>query len=451
MSLPQVALWPTDVLFFLVLAMTVLYARSAAADPLARARWARVFHRPSAAAAALVLGVYLSLAVLDSMRLMYDGQTRSALDWLCSPLLARVEATYSAPFAAFGYMKETVRNADGTTIRAYPRLRHGASHLEQPAREKAKDLWWRTLLGLGGGAGVVAFILGGLAYRSRHGLGTFVREARARKAPLITAAMIILVGGVVIALAPHYHLFGTDKVGNDVFYLALKSARTAIVFALISSALTLPIAALLGLCAGYFGGIVDDVVQFLYTSMASIPGVLLIAAAVLSLDVALQTSVVGEASPALRADYKLAALCVVLGLTGWTGLCRLLRAEALKLRQIEFVLAAKSMGSGTLAILCRHLLPNTVHLVIITLVLDFSGLVLAEAVLTYIDIGVDPSMESWGNMINGARLELAREPVVWWSLGAAFVSMFGLVLATNIVADAVRDEFDPRTALRHQG
>ena len=84
------------------------------------------------------------------------------------------------------------------------------------------------------------------------------------------------------------------------------------------------------------------------------------------------------------------------------------------------------------------------HIVMISIVLDFSGLVLAEAVLTYIDIGVDPSMESWGNMINGARLELAREPVVWWSLGAAFVLMFALVLAANIFADAVRDAFDPR-------
>ena len=80
----------------------------------------------------------------------------------------------------------------------------------------------------------------------------------------------------------------------------------------------------------------------------------------------------------------------------------------------------------------------------ISIVLDFSGLVLAEAVLTYIDIGVDPSMESWGNMINGARLELAREPVVWWSLSAAFVLMFVLVLAANIFADTVRDAFDPR-------
>ncbi len=94
-------------------------------------------------------------------------------------------------------------------------------------------------------------------------------------------------------------------------------------------------------------------------------------------------------------------------------------------------------------------MPNFMHIVLITVALDFSGLVLAEAVLSYINIGVDPTMESWGNMINSARLELAREPMVWWSLLAAFVFMFVLVLAANIFADAVRDAFDPRLRVVH--
>jgi peptide/nickel transport system permease protein len=92
----------------------------------------------------------------------------------------------------------------------------------------------------------------------------------------------------------------------------------------------------------------------------------------------------------------------------------------------------------------RHILPNVMHIVLITVVLSFSGLVLAEAVLTYVGVGVDPSMISFGTMINSARLEMAREPVVWWSLLAAFLFMFMLVLAANLFADAVRDAFDPR-------
>jgi peptide/nickel transport system permease protein len=133
-----------------------------------------------------------------------------------------------------------------------------------------------------------------------------------------------------------------------------------------------------------------------------------------------------------------------MGVTSWTGLARLLRGESLKLRTLDYVEAARAFGVSHGRIISRHIFPNLFHLVLIAMVLDFSGLVLAEAVLSYVGVGVDPSMHSWGNMINGARLELAREPVVWWQLGAAFVFMFTLVLAANLFADGVRDAFDPR-------
>jgi len=141
---------------------------------------------------------------------------------------------------------------------------------------------------------------------------------------------------------------------------------------------------------------------------------------------------------------RLLFLCIILGITSWTGLCRILRGETLKLREAEYVLASRALGAGSFSILRRHILPNLMHIVMIAIVLDFSGLVLAEAVLSYVGVGVDPSMISWGNMINSARLEMARDPVVWWSLSAAFFSMFTLVLAANLFADVVRDSFDPR-------
>jgi peptide/nickel transport system permease protein len=122
----------------------------------------------------------------------------------------------------------------------------------------------------------------------------------------------------------------------------------------------------------------------------------------------------------------------------------LLRAETLKLRELDYVQAARVLGVSPPMILFRHILPNLFHLVLISVALDFSSLVLAEAVLSYINIGVDPTMASWGNMINSARLEMARDPVVWWSLASAFVFMFALVLPANLFADAVRDAFDPR-------
>ena len=244
---------------------------------------------------------------------------------------------------------------------------------------------------------------------------------------------------------PGSHLLGTDKVGQDVLYLSLKSIRTGLLIGSLTTLIMLPFALALGIAAGYFGGRIDDAIQYLYTTLNSIPGVLLIAAAVLVVQVQIEAHAEMFNTAAARSDVRLLALCGILGVTGWTGLARLLRAEALKLRELEFVQAARAFGVTDARILLRHLLPNVMHLVLITVVIDFSGLVLAEAVLSYVGVGVDPGMISFGNMINGARLELAREPVVWWQLAAAFVFMFVLVLAANLFADQVRDALDPKS------
>jgi peptide/nickel transport system permease protein len=245
-------------------------------------------------------------------------------------------------------------------------------------------------------------------------------------------------------LSQDYHILGTDKVGEDVFYQALKSIRTGLVLGTLTTLVMLPAAILLGVMAGYFRGWVDDAIQYLYTTLNSIPGVLLIAAAVLMLQVYMDNNAEAFTSSLERADMRLLFLCIILGVTSWTGLCRLLRGESLKIRELDYVQAAQAFGVGHFRILMRHLVPNVMHIVLIAVVLDFSGLVLAEAVLSYINIGVDPTTNSWGNMINSARLEMARDPIVWWSLFAAFVFMFSLVLAANLFSDVVRDAFDPR-------
>ena len=242
----------------------------------------------------------------------------------------------------------------------------------------------------------------------------------------------------------HYHVLGTDRTGNDVLYQALKSMRTAFVIGTLATLATLPFAVGLGIMAGYFRGWVDEVIQYLYTVLSSVPNVLLIAACVLMVQVFLDKNPELFETGAERADLKLFLLCVILGLTGWAGLCRLLRAETLKLRELEYVQAATAFGVSHWRIMARHILPNVMHLVLITTVLDFSGLVLYEAVLSYVGVGVDPSMNSFGGMINLARTEMSRDPVVWWSFAAAFGFMVTLVLAANLFADGVRDAFDPR-------
>lgn len=235
-------------------------------------------------------------------------------------------------------------------------------------------------------------------------------------------------------LQNHWHLFGTDKIGRDVFYLSLKSIRTGFLVGGLSLTIAIPLAIFLGLLAGYYGGWIDDAIQFFYTVISSIPGVLLIAASILALQTRFETA----------NELRLILLCLVLGGTGWIGLCRLLRAETLKLREMDYVQAAQLLGYRSPHLLSRYIFPNLFHLILITLALDFSGLVLVEAILSYIGIGLDASSYSWGTLINAARLELNRDPVVWWTLAAALSLMFLLVLAVNLFADELQKTLDPR-------
>jgi peptide/nickel transport system permease protein len=260
----------------------------------------------------------------------------------------------------------------------------------------------------------------------------------------VTMTLLITLFTWFYMLSFDYHVLGTDKVGGDVLYQSLKSIRTGVLIGILTTLIMLPVAILLGVSAGLFRGWVDDVIQYLYTTLSSIPGVLLIAAGVLSMQVMMNNNPTWFESTLERSDLRLLFLILILGITSWTGLCRLLRAETLKISQMEFVTAAKAFGVSKLTIIKRHIIPNLMHIILISVVLDFSGLVLAEAVLSYVGVGVDPTMHSWGNMINQARLEMARDPMVWWSLFSAFVFMFILVLAANLLSDRVQTVLDPR-------
>jgi len=251
---------------------------------------------------------------------------------------------------------------------------------------------------------------------------------------------------------PGRHPLGTDKVGSDVLYAAMKGVRTGIVIGTGTTIIVIPFAIFFGVIAGFFGGFIDDIIQYIYTTLSSIPGVLLIVAFMLLFGASgYQGGLVSKSDIYLGLfvpNDRLFWLCLILGITSWTDLCRLIRGEAMKLRELEYVNAARAFGVPSAGIIRRHIVPNLMHIVLITMVLQFSGLVLAEAVLSYIGIGVGPEMGSWGNMINTARLELSREPVVWWNLFASFLFMFGLVLPANIFGDAVRDALDPRLRYR---
>ncbi len=464
-----VLLW-TDALVFLLVGVLVAFVLYVRGKPHLRAPWGQVIRRPLAAASLVVLSAYVVVGLLDSVHFrerlapqagtavdqdFYAVEVLSLLDLLTTPLRTRLEKSYSAPLAAHLYSKETVTLEDGSTTRLYPRLQYGGAHLDDPASERSADIAQRSLsallLGLLAWATLVALWIAWLARRHRHGFRDELQAILRGQADLpwrsifATLGVLILFIAFALKLGLAYHLLGTDKVGNDVLYLSLKSIRTGLVIGTLTTLIMLPFAVLLGIMAGYFRGWVDDVIQYIYTTLSSIPGVLLIAAAILSVQVYIANNPELFETVVERADLRLLFLCMILGITSWTGLCRLLRGETLKLREMEYIQAAQAFGVGHFKIISRHILPNVMHIVLISVVLDFSALVLAEAVLSYVGVGVDPSMVSWGNMINSARLEMAREPVVWWSLIAAFCFMFLLVLAANLFSDAVRDAFDPRT------
>ena len=463
MSVQPVILWTDALVFALVVAVIALVLFIRRHDHL-RAPWAEVAKRPMAMGAALVLAVFVVIGLLDSLHYrerlsdspadkpQYSVEVLSVFDTLVGTLRTQQEKTYSAPLAMQLYAKEFVDH-DGVAVREYPRLKFGGAHLQSPD-ERHPDIARRVLVGSAQGLSVALLVFGLLAAwqarRSRQPYGEWLMAFGTGqlgwpgRTVVAMLAFIAVVIAVLVHLAAGYHVLGTDKVGQDVLYISLKSIRTGLVIGTLTTLVTLPLAIVLGIAAGYFRGWVDDVIQYVYTVLNSIPGVLLIAAAVLIVQVYIESNPELFDTAAARADIRLLALCIIMGVTSWTGLARLLRGESLKLRTLDYVEAARAFGVSHARIIGRHIFPNVFHLVLIAIVLDFSGLVLAEAVLSYVGVGVDPSMYSWGNMINGARLELAREPVVWWQLGAAFVFMFTLVLAANLFADGVRDAFDPR-------
>jgi peptide/nickel transport system permease protein len=456
-----VLLW-TDAAVWLLVIAAVFYIVHVRRTPSLAASWRKVFSDAPALASSVVLLACLLVTLADSIHfrkalppvegapagsVAYDTRTSSLLDSLLSGLVESRETTYSRPLATESFTKES----DDTGNRIAPRLLHGGAHLKDPASQWAGDVALRL------GIGLVAGLLGAVALsallvlwlsRGDKAKGAAIRRGETAipwRVAIVTLLALGAFTGAIAGLATGYHVFGTDITGNDVLYQTLKSIRTAVVIGALATLATLPLAVVLGIMAGYFKGWVDEAIQYLYTVLSSIPNILLIAALVLMVQVFIDKHPEMFETTLERSDIKLFLLCAVLGLTGWAGLCRLLRAETLKLRELDYVQAAQAFGVGANRIMARHIFPNVAHLMLIVTVLEFSSLILYEAVLSYVGVGVDPSMNSFGGMINLARNEMNRDPVIWWPFAAAFFFMVALVLAANLFADGVRDAFDPRS------
>jgi len=464
-----VFLW-TDIALWLMALATVVYACYVRRSPNLRQTWSRVTRDAPAMCAGVVLLVFVLIGLTDSIHYRsalpaaldapagtptaYSPIVKSALEgWLSDTTLTKPERRFSAPLATRQFVKESVLTDTGV-VREYRPLIHAGTHLSSPDAPRMGDITVRALSGMAVGAGaslVLLVILIGLHARRAGGWGSACHRIVHNDTDLpvraiwLTAFIMLLVVGAVGGLSTGYHVLGTDQTGNDVLWRAVRSIRTALIIGSLTTLAMLPPALILGISAGYFKGRIDDAIQYVYTTLTSIPGVLLVAACVLLMQAFIDNNPGLFPTSAQRADLRLFLLCMILGLTGWAGLCRMLRAETLKLRELEYVQAARAFGVSNASIMWRHILPNVMHIVLITVVLEFSALVLYEAVLSYLGIGVDPTMASFGSMIDASRVDMSRDPMVWWSLLTAFVFMLALVLAANLFADAVRAAFDPRS------
>ncbi len=225
-------------------------------------------------------------------------------------------------------------------------------------------------------------------------------------------------------------LLGTDRQGRSILQRAIYSVKVALQIGLVTALISVACGSLLGAAAAFYGGVIDHVVIWLYSTLSSIPNLVL-----LVLLAYLFTGTTVEDTHPLIPVY--AAFC----LTYWIGPCRVVRGETLKIKELEYIQAATTVGFSRFYILLRHILPNTAHLILVNFSLLFIGAVKSEVILSFLGLGVKHG-PSWGIMISHAKSEVVNG--FFWQIGTATAFMFVLVLAFNILTDALQDAFDPK-------
>lgn len=239
------------------------------------------------------------------------------------------------------------------------------------------------------------------------------------------------------------HILGTDDLGRDHLARLMYAGQVSLAVGFVAAAISLVIGVSLGVIAGYYGGVADDVINWVITTLNSIPGLfllLLVAAAINNLPAP------DRDTPAIAAWFinlfknGPAGIILVLGLVGWTGTARIVRGETLSLREREFIVSARTVGASPVRIMASHILPNLFSVIVITLAIDIGSLILVEAALSFLGLGIKPPTPSWGNMLTKAQEFFTR--------GAHLVVLPGLltfitVLCLYVTGDGLRDAFDP--------
>ncbi len=219
--------------------------------------------------------------------------------------------------------------------------------------------------------------------------------------------------------------FGGDKWGHDIIKKTIKGGETSIVVGLVAALLAVGLGTLFGALSGYFGGVVDDLFNWFYSIFTAIPSVLMILAVA-----------------AVLQQKGVLTIVLILGLTGWTGPYRLIRAEYIKHKAREYVLAADAIGASHWRRMFTHILPNVSHVALVQISILVVGFIKAEVILSFLGFGVPVGVVSWGSMLNEAQNELILGR--WWQLSAAALAMALLVTAFSLFTDALRDALDPK-------
>jgi len=241
------------------------------------------------------------------------------------------------------------------------------------------------------------------------------------------------------------HWMGTDYRGRSVFVRAVAGCSGAVKVGIVAAGIAMLIGVVLGASAGFFGGVVDDVVVWLYSTFASMPSLLFILSFALLLGrnylPAPMIDAIRGAGKVLHTDPGALMVYIAIGITSWTTVCRVVRSETMKLRERGFVAAARIAGVSSPVIVWRHIIPNVFHLVIIYFTLTFAGAIMMEVIVSYLSFG-SQNFPSWGLMISDGQECLWRG--IWWELVTPTVFMFVLLLALNLLGDALRDALDPK-------